>query len=219
MERMVYRRKSHILILEGMYLFLVLLAVGGCTRKTVYVPPEWARTQPQPQPQAEPSGKGRSLAPLQPPEPVQESASGPGAILSPPPAIKEREVSPQIEPSEPQAPERKPEPPQPQHLASMHLVDQAKTSLSQGKADVAISLYEKAVQVDAHNGEAWLGLGRAWRMKGSRNKALEFARKAEILLQEEPAKMKEVYLFQADLYKELGDVKKSELFRQKASRL
>ena len=34
--------------------------------------------------------------------------------------------------------------------------------------------------------------------------AQEFARKAEILFQHEPDKLKEVWLFQADLFKELG---------------
>lgn len=100
----------------------------------------------------------------------------------------------------------------------MHLVEQAKASLAQGKPDVAIAVLEQAIQVDVHNGEAFLGLARAWRMKGSRNKSLEFSRKAEILFQENRGKLKEVYLFQSDLYKEMGDTAKSEQYRQKASK-
>ena len=86
----------------------------------------------------------------------------------------------------------------------MHLVDQAKMALSQGKPDAAIPLLEQAIQIDAYNGEAFFGLARAWRMKGSRNKAQEFAQKAELLLQDQPSELKEVYSFQADLFKELG---------------
>ncbi|NTW36702.1 MAG: hypothetical protein HGB17_11335 [Syntrophobacteraceae bacterium] len=56
-------------------------------------------------------------------------------------------------------------------------------------------------------------------MKGSRNKAQEFAQKAELLLQDQPSELKEVYSFQADLFKELGETRKMELYRQKASNL
>ncbi|NTU48369.1 MAG: hypothetical protein HGA84_05115, partial [Syntrophobacteraceae bacterium] len=75
------------------------------------------------------------------------------------------------------------------------------------------------VQVDVYNGEAFLQLARAWRMKKSQQKALEFARKAEILLQDQPSKLKEVYLLQADLYRETGDVKKGQLYQQKAQNM
>lgn len=80
-------------------------------------------------------------------------------------------------------------------------------------------MLEQAVQVDVYNGEAFLQLARAWRMKGSRNKAMEFARKAEVLFNEEKGKLKEVYLLQADLYKEMGDPRAADQCRQKASKL
>jgi tetratricopeptide (TPR) repeat protein len=101
----------------------------------------------------------------------------------------------------------------------MHLVDQAKASLAQGKADPAIPLLEQAIQVDVHNGEAFFTLARAWRMKGARQKALQFAQKAEILSQDDPAKLKQVYLLEADLHKELGDAAKADAYRQKALKL
>jgi tetratricopeptide (TPR) repeat protein len=104
-------------------------------------------------------------------------------------------------------------------MASMHLVDQAKTALAQGRADAAISMLEQAIQVDVYNGEAFFQLARAWRMKATPNKALEFAKKAEVLLHEEKEKLKEVYLFQAELYKEAGDSGKAGQYRQKASKL
>jgi Tfp pilus assembly protein PilF len=101
----------------------------------------------------------------------------------------------------------------------MHLVDQAGTALSQGKPDAAIALLEQAVQIDSYNGEAFFGLARAWKMKGARNKAQEFAQKAEVLLQDQPSKLKEVCLFQAELFNELGDTRRMEQYRQKASKL
>lgn len=101
----------------------------------------------------------------------------------------------------------------------MHLVDQGKAALAHGKPDAAISVLEQAIQVDVYNGEAFLLLARAWKMKASRNKAMEFARKAEVLFHEDKGKLKEVYLFQADLYKDMGDASKAEQCRQKASKL
>lgn len=101
----------------------------------------------------------------------------------------------------------------------MHLVDQAKTALAQGKPDAAIPFLEQAIQVDVYNGDAFLGLARAWHAKGSPKKSLEFAKKAEILFQNEPGKLKEVYRLEAELYKEIGDPKKAEGYRQKAARL
>lgn len=98
----------------------------------------------------------------------------------------------------------------------MNRVNQAKAALAEGKPDRAIPLLEQAVQVDVYNGEAFLQLARAWRMKKYQQKAIEFARKAEILLQDQPAKLKEVYMMQSDLYRETGDIKKSQVYRQKA---
>ncbi|HOV84762.1 MAG TPA: hypothetical protein PLM79_00245 [Syntrophobacteraceae bacterium] len=199
----------------GAVLWMLLCFLpAGCAPKVVQIPPEWAQA-PQPAP-APP--KGETTTPF----PGSSGLSGPPpattAILKPPPAIKEKDLS---TPSEPVPPprEKKQEPHPPQHLASMHLVDQAKGSLKQKKPDSAIPLLEQAIQVDVHNGEAFLNLARAWRMKGFRSKALEFAKKAEILFQEEPAKLKEAYLLEAELYKEMGDSRKTDLYRQKAAKI
>ncbi|MCK8602123.1 tetratricopeptide repeat protein [Desulfoferrobacter suflitae] len=107
----------------------------------------------------------------------------------------------------------------PQYLASMHLVDQAQRALSQGDPDNAIAPLEQAIQVDVYNGEAFFGLARAWKMKGSHSKALEFANKAEILFQDNPRKLREVYLLKAELFKELQDGSKAEYYLNKAARL
>lgn len=187
-------------------LFLTITVVG-CGKREVYIPPEWASAPPPAQ----------ESAPT-PSSPLKSSVSPPeGPILEPPPSFKERDLS--EEPGKEAQATRKVEPEPPQQLASMHLVDQGKAALAQGKPDAAISFFEKAVQVDVYSGEAFLGLARAWLMKGSRNKAIEFVRKAEILFQDNNAKLKEVYLFQADIYNQLHDDKKVEFYRDKASRL
>jgi len=186
-------------------LVLFVLLLGACAKRTVYVPPEWLKSQPPPEVKHEKQQKPRS------------TSSDQGPILKTSPQIKESDISsnpqpvPQTEPAK--------EVPQPQFLASMHLVDQAKASLAQGKIESAISLFEQAIQVDVYNGEAFFGLARAWRMKGSMVKASEFARKAELLFQDQPGQLKEVYLLEAAIFKQLGDTSKAEVYAKKASRL
>ncbi|MCU0588318.1 MAG: tetratricopeptide repeat protein [Syntrophobacteraceae bacterium] len=188
---------------------LAVILSTGCAPRQVAVPPDW-RTPPAQAARSIPPA-GFSQAP--------PAASMPGEpILKPTPSFREGNLPAGQEPAAPQA-MKKQEPAAPQQLASMHLVEQARTALGQGKPDAAIPLLEQAIQIDAYNGEAFFGLARAWRMKGSRNKAQEFAQKAEVLLQDQPSKLKEVYSFQADLFKELGDSKRMEQYRQKGSKL
>jgi tetratricopeptide (TPR) repeat protein/predicted small lipoprotein YifL len=188
--------------------FVVSISACG-PKKIVYFPQEW-----QTPPQSSQAATAQKSA-----VPNQQTASPPVAsFLKRPPAIKESDVH--EGPQTATTPARKdPSVKPPEHLASMHVVEQARTSLAQGRPDAAIPLLEKAIQVDGYNGEAFFGLARAWRMKGSHQKALEFARKAEILFQDDPRKLKEVYLFEADLYNDMGDIRQVELYRQKASKL
>jgi hypothetical protein len=184
---------------------VALILVAGCApKKPVYVPSEW---------QPPPAQQSLTPPPVSPTQTAKQTA-----IIKPPPEIKESDIAlPSEAPAKPS--EKKPPQPPPQHLASMHLVDKAKALLAQGKADPAIPLLEQAIQVDVHNGEAFFNLAKAWRMKGSRQKALQFAQKAEILFQDDPAKQKQLFAFEADLYKEMGDVGKMNSYRQKASKL
>jgi tetratricopeptide (TPR) repeat protein len=200
------------------------MLISGCdlTRPPVYIPPEYRspppadtysnrKVAPEPAPQAvEPQGPVIASAPgfkkqdlpTQPAaaEPSQPVPQGPGATSSQPMTGRQQEQSPQL-------------------LASMQLVNQAKAPLDRGKPDTAIPILEKAIQLEVQNPEAYMLLARAWRQKGARQKALEFAKKAEILYQDEPARLKEVFLLKADLYKELGDHAKSEQYRKKAANL
>jgi hypothetical protein len=150
-----------------------LLAAPGCaSRRQVAMPGGW-ETQSQQQSQA-----GSASRSYQPPPPVQAPAPqagvSTGPILTPPPEIREHNLPPGPEPGPGNQASK--EAATPQHMASMHFVDQARHSLAQGKPDAAIPPLEQAIQVDVNNGEAFLLLARAWRQKGARNKALEFAR-------------------------------------------
>jgi len=203
-------------VLSLFVLSILALAPSACSRsRTVYIPPEWKG----PPPQAGPAVRQGQGAPSE-----YAAQQTPGAVIKTAPGFKESNlpsgpeapISPgSTKKMEPVTPEQQP----PQRLASMHLVDLGNAALSQGKPDAAIPFFEQAIQVDVHNGEAFFGLAKAWRMKGSRNKAQEFARKAEILFQDNPTKLKDVWLFLADLFKELGDTKKMEFYREKASKL
>lgn len=207
--RVVFSRSASVLVCGLVLVPFLLPGCGG--RRTVAIPYEWQAPPPQS------AGTPSQATGVGPPS-SSGTTQGGAPILKSNPSFREGNLPAGQETKSP-VPAKKQEPPAPQQLASTHLVDQARTALSQGKPDAAIPLLEQAIQIDAYSGEAFFGLARAWRMKGSRNKAQEFSQKAEVLLQEKPAKLKEVYLFEADLFKELGDTKKMESYRQKASKL
>lgn len=198
-------------VMEGFCLVLTAAAaLSGCmSQKSVYIPPEWQKAPPPP-------AVNRAPQPQMQAPPPESGGQTVGPIFKTPPAIKERDLSTA---PEPMAPAKVQPAPQPQYMASMHLVEKANGSLKQKKPDQAIPVLEEAIQVDVYNGDAFFSLARAWRMKGSRNKSMEFAKKAEILFQDQPAKLKEVYLFQADLFKEMGDAASKDLYLKKASTL
>ncbi|MEM5787376.1 MAG: tetratricopeptide repeat protein [Syntrophobacteraceae bacterium] len=205
---------------RGLVVFLLPLSffISACApNRAVYVPPEY-RSSPPAQysvPQAPPA------APVAPP-PSQ------GPVLTRPPEFRKQDLpagppsqrqSPGIAVPAPPVPAKKVEVQSPQLMASMQFVNEARKPLDRGKPDLAIPVLERAIQADSQNAEAYMLLARAWRQKGMKQKALEFANKAEILYQDEPARLKEVFLLQSDLYKEMGNTAKAAQCRQKAAAL
>jgi len=203
-------------------ILLTAITFSGCEQKQVYIPPEY----------------------ISPPASLSYSAPEPAAPLvqQVPPVAQAPELMSQQTPASPppfQPPEQeklgvRPAPtaankqhPQklkkqeasksPQRQASMQQVSQARGQLERGKPDIAIRTLEKAVRIDARNGEAFILLARAWKQKGEKRKALEFAKKAELLYQGQSAKMKEIFLLQSDLYRELGDAANAAQSSRKAS--
>ncbi len=163
-------------------------------------------------------GPERPVPPRVAPDPAGVPSPGERPLWDGPATIREMELDP--------GPEERGRPVEdaaeratPQHYASMHLVDQAKLALNQGRNEDAISMYEQAVQVDVYNGEAFLGLARAWFAQGASRKSLEFAKRAEMLLQEDLSRLKEVYLLQVEIYRQQGDTSQAEAYLGRASRL
>jgi hypothetical protein len=210
---------------RGSFMILIFVVVtlltGGCSAKrAVTIPSEWRTTPPQ---ASSPSGPGRAI-------PLPGDPSQP--IMRPTPDIQERNLTAVPErspgsraipegaiPDERPRPEGVGTPETPQYLASMHLVNSAKTALRQGHTEQAIAQLEQAIQVDAYNAEAFQVLAQAWLAKGDTKRALEFARKAEILYQDEPEALRRVYLLEADLLQRSGQASEAEIYRQKAARL
>jgi tetratricopeptide (TPR) repeat protein len=208
-------------------MLLVLFAAAvlwACGKKQVSIPPEYS----SPPPSASPSYREPQPAPpvAQQAEPVTKRpeiivGTEPAPEAHPvPPAKKKVDVKPAPAPAEKKQTERpkgQESAKSPQGKASMQKVNQARGQLERGRTDSAIRTLEGAVRIDARNGEAYILLARAWKQKGEKRKALEFAKKAELLYQKQPAKLKEVYLLESDLYRELGDDTKAATLRQKAS--
>jgi hypothetical protein len=190
------------------YTFEMLAACAPV--QTVYIPPEWRQAAPV---------TGVTEAPKE--REAEKFASQP--LVRPAPSIREMDMpdgnDQGTSDSSAVVQEGAAINAEPQYLASMHLVDQARASLAQGSPDSAINFLEQAIQVDVYNGEAFLGLARAWKMKGTQEKALEFANKAEILFQDNPQKLKQVYLLKAEMFRELRDTAGTDYYLQKASRL
>jgi len=184
-------------------LMLMVGALAACAPPPVQAPSTWQPPPPQP---AAPS--------------TSQAPATQRQILQPPPKISEQNITPQT-PSQ-TATSGKTQTPQtpapPQQLASMQLVNQAQAAMAQGHPDQAISALEQAIQVDVNNGQAFYDLALAWQSKGSQANALEFANKAELLFQNDPAKLKQVYLLKAQLYQATGDTASAEAYRQKAAR-
>jgi hypothetical protein len=200
----------------------LIFGLHGCSSKrAVYIPKDWRTSAPLTPTTAVPAMRPATLP------------SGPAQpILEPPAEIQEKDLSSVTDKSKsfavgggtpdaaltPQV-AGPPTSAGPQYYASMHLVNNAKTELSQGNAEQAIAQLEQAIQVDAYNAEAFYCLAQAWEVKGDIKRALEFARKSEILFQDEPQELKKVYLLETELLKRSGQASESEIYRQKAARL
>jgi hypothetical protein len=211
---------------------LVIFMVSGCgPKKPVHIPEEWRL--PPPPTQTVPKAPGPKTKPARP-----------KPVLPPAPKIEEKDLSVSAEkprvaavtPSVPSTPSmpgtpgassmpgavtipKTPAGSAPQELASLHLVSSAITALDQNQPDQAISQLEQAIEVNAYSAEAFYYLAKAWQAKGDYKRALEFARKSEILSQEQPRELKRAYLLESELLRLSNQLPESEVYRQKAARL
>ena len=80
----------------------------------------------------------------------------------------------------------KKEEPLPRALASLRLTEQGKLLLESGKPDDAISVLERAINMNPTNGQNYYYLSEAWFLKGNISQAQEFNRLADLYLKGEP---------------------------------
>lgn len=190
---------------KGLAVFLTcvgLALVFGCTpKRPVLIPGSW--------PSSAPTSKDEpTKIPEQKPQPAAPSV-----------AIKEKDLTQtqEVPGSAPKTPA--PKEPSPQYLASVQLVQEGDRALAKGDPDGALGFYEQAVQVDGYNGLAFLGLAKVWLQKNVPKRSLEFAKKAEILLTDNPKGLKETYLLESFLYEMLNQPETARAYKSKAQRL
>ncbi len=74
----------------------------------------------------------------------------------------------------------------PRVLASLQLTEQGRNLLNKGKPDAAISVFERAINLNPGSGENYYYLSEGWLQKGEAKQAKEFNHLAEIYLSEYP---------------------------------
>ena len=135
-----------------------------------------------------------------PPKPAEEPVAPPKA-QEPQPAVPTPEPEPAKEPPPPEpvpAPEvpaprsTVPSPAQPgksapRVVASLKLTEQARLLIESKRPDEAISILEKAMNIDANNGQNYYYLAEAWIIKGNKAQAVEFNRMAGLYLKSDEA--------------------------------
>lgn len=107
----------------------------------------------------------------------------------------------------------------PQHIASLELVDVGRRNIESGNIDQGISMLERAISLDAYNRRAYYYLSLAWLKKNQPSRALEFAKKAELLCRGWKRELKKVYLLERDIYRKMGDKDKADMYQWKADKL
>jgi predicted Zn-dependent protease len=74
----------------------------------------------------------------------------------------------------------------PRTVASLRLTEQARALLESGKVDEAMTILERAMNVNPSNGQNYYYLAEAWLKKGNLSQAREFNRLAAMYLRNEP---------------------------------
>lgn len=190
------RKKLSLYKMASAWAVLAVFFFAGCATSPVYV----SRTNP-PERNQIPQGKIPGAEQRQIEMPEQGTTRVP-------------EVAPE-EPTGTAVPDRL----TPQHLASLRLVDIGKQNIESGNYDHAINVLEKAITIDSYNGYAYYYLSLAWLRKDQPSRALEFARKAELLSQGKTSQLRRVYILKGDIYKRLQDSERATRYYRKARSL
>ncbi len=186
--------KSYLLITSCVLIFLA----GGCTTSPLYTP----RPVPAPGVSRVPQAPPPEVAPREESIPTNRENV---EIISPEGRNEQAPVH-AIDSS-------------PQHLASLELVDVGRQNIEAGNIDRGISMLERAISLDVYNGRAYYYLSVAWLKKNQPSRALEFARKAELLCQGKKQELKKIYLLESEIFEKMGNRDKSDMYRWKARKL
>ncbi len=138
--------------LNWIVLGIVLLLWAGCTQMVIW--------QPTPAP-AEPAADVKASQPIEP-ETIASHKTGTSREDKTPAGEKPK--------SNPQA------------LASLELINQARALIEKNRPDTAIRVLERSVNLHPQNGRAYYYLAEAWLQKGNVPQAKEFHRLADIYL-------------------------------------
>jgi predicted Zn-dependent protease len=101
------------------------------------------------------------------------------AAIFPAPLKHPSAATPERKSIEKELPDAKP---RPREVASLHLTEQGRMLLENGKIDDAIGVLERAVSISANNGKNYYYLAEAWLRKGNEKQAREWNRLAEMYL-------------------------------------
>jgi tetratricopeptide (TPR) repeat protein len=111
------------------------------------------------------------------------------AVFMPPPVEKSPQAMPAPGVEKPVFPEIQGNP---REIASLQLTDQGRILLEQGKADEAITVLERALNLYPTNGRNYYYLSEAWLLKNDVLQAKEWNRLAELYLSDDKDWLKKV---------------------------
>lgn len=124
--------------------------------------------------------------PVTPPKPTTEpQPAAPSPEKTEPAKEPEEPVTPPVPTPEPRSTVPSPTQPEksaPRAVASLRLTEQARLLIASKKPDDAISILEKAMNIDSNNGQNYYYLAEAWIIKGNKKQATEFNRMAGMYL-------------------------------------
>jgi hypothetical protein len=159
--------KPVLFIFIGAFLF----SFGCATAPPKVITPPKQTQEPSPPPAQIPAPQPAAPTPEKT-APVKELP--PSATVTPPAQIHEpRSTVPSPSQAEKSAPRT---------VASLRLTEQARLLIESKKPDDAISILEKAMNIDTNNGQNYYYLAEAWILKGNKNQAVEFNRMAGLYL-------------------------------------
>jgi len=112
-----------------------------------------------------------------------------------------------------------PESSSPQNVASAELVNQARELALAGRTEEALRRLERAVELNAYNGDAFYEMARCWEIRGDHERALTFINRAIAIFRGKPSKLIPAYFFKAAILEKLGRISEAAKIREMARKL